>query len=119
MEFLKILYNKLFNKPKQEDVDYNMKKINKLYKELEYNVNELNVLMDKIEEMENSTDESTIYKMEELHSQEFMLCIKNVGIYEDLIDTLNKTPETFENQFILKRIRTKANELLQVEIIQL
>jgi hypothetical protein len=74
------------------------------------------IKLDKIEETLKSGSLSGD-EYEELYTKEFMLCIENSGLYEDILLNLDRIEASSGVSLDTKRIRKQAEEYLRVKII--
>ena len=88
-----------------------MSRAQELMEDLKNNVVRLNAIQEKIEEYKEKNDSVALTT---LYRSEFSLCMDNSSIYEDLMEELEN-----ETDFVRRRLSNEANNLLQVEIIDL
>ena len=117
MELLKQMFNSLFKFSKKKESS-EMERIRDLYLDLMNNSAQIDVLTDNIAKLE-AEPELNVDQLEKLYANEFMLHMNNVGIYQDLVTSIEKEPKTLTNQFELKRMEKEAQKMLRVEIIEL
>lgn len=96
----------------------NIEKIYDLQTQLTINVIEIEALIENLEKITLQTPDD-FDTLEEMFEKEFLLYMKNIGIYEDLINYINKEPKTPENELELARIARDAHKLSRVEVLEL
>lgn len=94
-----------------------MGEVKNLYSELFENVFHIEALLENIDKLEKGSSDPD--QLEELYRKEFMLYMRNVGIYEDLLKCIDRIEPTLENEFELAKIKRDADSLLKVEVIEL
>lgn len=97
--------------------DNQMDRINTLYNELIANSMQLDALVENILKLEK--EQESFEALESLYQNEFLLFMKNVSIYDDLLLEINRADKTIENEFILAKIKKDAETYLRVEIMEL
>lgn len=94
----------------------NMDHINDLYKDLLENALSLDVITRNIKEIEAAgADPDTL---EDMYKNEFMLYMNNVSIYDDLVNKVDATEKTPDNQFALAKLKREAASLLRVGVVE-
>lgn len=92
-----------------------MDKIHNLYSEFIANVMQIDKLIETIKTLEEASD---LDGLETMYENEFRAYMEHISIYDDLINAIEAEPETFDNKFELRRIKTELAKMLRVGVIE-
>lgn len=101
-----------------EQTGGSMEKIHDLQTQLIVNVIEIDALCENLEKLTLQTPED-VDTLEDLFEKEFLLYMKNISIFEDLIYYLEAEPITSDNEMELARIYRDAYKMNRVGTIDL
>lgn len=111
---------------KKEDMDIeniatlnksNHSRIQDLNTQFVVNIAEIQKLQENINKIEDN--ETNAETLEELYEKEFMLFMTHIGIFEDLVNSIDKEPKVLQNQFELARIKKFAEQNVLVDVLEL
>lgn len=97
--------------------DYtDMERIQELYTQFVANSLQLDAIVENLSKLE--TDGASFEDLEQLYQNEFMLYMRHVAIYDDILLNIQRTPRTNENEFELAKIKKDSKAMLRVAIVE-